>query len=171
MEERLRYIFANTNEWLKFAETKNAGLLVFAAAAIVGAQRSTSTETLTGMTQWALTLGTILLAAAAVLCLLSFIPQVRIPWLDSARAPTEEDNLLFYGHIADYRPTEYLAKLRTASNAQTAPTPIEDHYAQQIVTNARIAVRKYKCFNVAAYLAIAGGIFILAAAPLTKLWD
>jgi hypothetical protein len=34
MEERLKYIFNNINDWLKFAETKNAALLVIDSAAI-----------------------------------------------------------------------------------------------------------------------------------------
>jgi hypothetical protein len=87
MEERLRYLLTLTNDWLKFAETKNAGLLVFTAGAIIGAHRSAGTQTPAPMAQWALTLGTILLTGAAVLCLLSFLPRVHLPWLDSTRAP------------------------------------------------------------------------------------
>ncbi|MCP4218773.1 MAG: hypothetical protein GY765_29345, partial [bacterium] len=34
MEERLKSIFANVNDWLKFAEAKNAALVAFNSAII-----------------------------------------------------------------------------------------------------------------------------------------
>ena len=39
------------------------------------------------------------------------------------------------------------------------------------MNNGRIALRKYRSFNITAHLAIAGGIAILAAAPLLRLWN
>jgi hypothetical protein len=169
MEERLRNILTLTNDWLKFAETKNAGLLVFSGAAIIGAHRSTATETPTPLIQWTLTVGAALLLIAAILCLLSFLPTIRVPLLESKRAPAQDDNLLFYGHIAAYRPTEYLAKLQAATNTATT-TAMDEQFAQQIVTNAQIAVRKYRHFSAAAWLAVPGGILSLGVTPILQLW-
>lgn len=40
MEERLKFIFANVNEWLRFAEAKNGVLVAFNGAAIWGTLQS-----------------------------------------------------------------------------------------------------------------------------------
>src|SRR5689334_7270323 len=45
MNEDLKYTFNNINEWLKFAEAKNAGLLALNAVAVIGILQANSSFT------------------------------------------------------------------------------------------------------------------------------
>jgi hypothetical protein len=40
MNEDFKYAFTNVNDWLKFAEAKNAGLIALNTAAIIGILQS-----------------------------------------------------------------------------------------------------------------------------------
>lgn len=156
MEERLGHILSIVNEWLKFAEAKNAALLAANTAIIFAVLRVLDSKTI--CRQWLsayLLLGLLLLAAAAFIALVSFIPQVRIPWLALRRQPSSRDNLLFYGDIAYYDPTNYLQALGARTTpAANAFSSFEQDYAVQIVTNSRIALRKYVLFSAAIWLTL-----------------
>jgi|SRR5438128_5847291 len=165
MEERLRHILSIVNEWLKFAEAKNAALLAANVAIVFAVLRIPDPETI--YPQWLRTyvlLGVFLIAAAAILALVSFIPEVKIPWLALRRQPSSKDNLLFYGDIACYEPMSYLQAL----GARTTPaadvfSSVEQDYAAQIIANSRIALRKYACFTAAIWLTLTAVLSILGA--------
>lgn len=163
MEENLRTIFANVNEWLKFAEAKNAALVAANGAALFGALGLlTGDKPLASWLHLYLIELAVCLLAGLVIAFISFLPEIQIPQA-RARTPRPGENLLFYGDIALHSPDTYLNALRSLYGFQNDPAvPIESHYAEQIVVNSRIAVRKYRRFNNALWMTLAG----LVTAPL-----
>ncbi len=154
MEDRLRYILSNVNDWLKFAEGKNAALLAANSAVVIGALRLVDGKVF--LFQWAeyyfyFFIG--VFALSGVLCLLSFVPKIEIPWLLPTSLSDEKDNLIFYGDISGYDPSSYVRALH-AQDGTILKTidPFEEDLAEQAIINSRIALRKYQLFNLALWL-------------------
>jgi hypothetical protein len=156
MEDRLHRILALVNEWLKFAEAKNAALLAANSAIIFGSLKVL--ETSPPLPRWLLIyiyLAIVAVALAASLSLLSFLPKTRLPWLGSTKRPTPEDNLLFYGDIACYDPRSFLEALyRQAGTNFSQPDSLEEDYAEQIIINSRIALSKFRFFSLALWITV-----------------
>jgi hypothetical protein len=156
MEDRLRYILSNVNDWLKFAEGKNAALLAANSAIVVGALRLVDGKEF--IFQWAeyyFYFSIAMSSLGGVLCLLSFVPKVKIPWLLPTSLSHEKDNLVFYGDISCYDPSSYVRALYTQNGANLERIdPFEEDLAEQIILNSRIALRKYQLFNAALWLDI-----------------
>lgn len=160
MEEIVKDIFSNVNEWLKFAEAKNAALIAFHLGSIFGAATIiTQTEcgTIPKVILNYLYSFIILSSIGLLFVLFSFWPQIRIE--DTLRNKIEdifcfqrsaiEENLLFYGYINNCSRDLYLSKLCRCCNKEISEcSKLELDYVNQIVTNSQIAVRKYFYFKV-----------------------
>ena len=157
IEERLKPIYSSVIDLLKFAESKNAALLVSDSAliyAIMGFLKDNKAYTTLDVliTIYA---SIFLLFISSIICLVSFIPKIKIDWLATIRRPREDDNLIFYGDIASYGSQEYLQSLCIGINIDINKVDqIEKYYAQQIIANSRIALRKFQCFNVSIILTL-----------------
>ena len=172
MEERLRNTLSTVNEWVRFAEGKNAALLVADGAAVFGIFQVHAGRDL----HWAIDLYSVvaitLLVASAAICLVSFVPELRISWSSSPKQTSPKDNLLFYGHIANYSPREYLESLCRQSNTSVESLgQIQEYYAEQIVVNSRIARAKYRCFNSAVFLTLSAILTPVLVPIIYKLRD
>lgn len=156
MEDRLKAILANTNDWLKFAETKNGALFAANVATVFGLLRLLAeTSSFHPIIHIYMAVAVICLVCSAVLCLVSFIPTLRPPKQSKIRKLGSGDNLLFYMHIADYTDVDYLKALYAQSGkGQELPCTIEQAYAKQIVVNARIARLKYEIFSLAIWFTL-----------------
>jgi hypothetical protein len=157
MEEKLRYILALASEHLKFAETKNAAILAANAAVVLGVLQILSGSAGTGILRIYLAAVGVCSTIAALIALISFLPQTHIPWLARRESPTSRDSLVFFGDIQKYSPNAYLEALRTAAGgvAGDAP-PLELMLAEQIVVNSRIASRKFTYFRYAIWVMLSG---------------
>lgn len=165
MEERLRYILATVNEWLKFAEAKNGALLVADIAVLVGIF---SLQSEPAGHRVLVQLSIPLLIASGTSSLVSYIPQMRALSYPSKKGAQKRSNLLFYGHIAEHDPQSYIETLYAESGgAPSNVTPIEVGYAEQIITNSRIAVKKYRCFRVGLWLTILALLLLLAESVMS----
>jgi hypothetical protein len=165
MEEKLRYILTMVNEWLKFAEAKNGALLVADTAILFGVftvlNRSAAQRVF-------IYLAVVLVIVSAISSLVSFIPQLKVLSFTSKKRTGKKANLLFYGDIAEHDPQSYIEALHAESGTESKVIePMEVDYAQQIITNSRIAVRKYRCFNVGLYPTILALLFLLAASLIS----
>ena len=161
MEERLRYILTTVNEWLKFAEAKNGGLLVADIAVLFGAFSLLNESTGQVLP---IHLAIVLAICSATSSLVSFSPQLRVLSSKSKRRTGKKASLIFYGHIAEYEPQSYIEALHAESGTEpTAIAPIEVDYAQQIIMNSRIAMRKHLCFRVGLWLAVSALLLLLVA--------
>jgi len=167
MLSELKPIFTNVNDWLKFAEAKNAALIAFDGAAIMGllsiVKDFSSGKGIIGI---AISIAIVFLAASLFTVLLSFYPQTRITEAPKDKAIGENDNLYFWEHIKKYTAEEYLKKLRETSDSSKpdAETPnghlnnmrLENDLAIQIITNSRMTSHKYRYFKYALTFTIVG---------------
>lgn len=140
-----------TDDWLKFAENKNALLLATNSGLFFGLLKLYTDEK---TVVYLLPLGVIILSS--IICSLSFIPKIKVSGFYSNNSKNEKDNLLYFGDISKYTPVEYLEMLSLEINQ------LNNYYANQIVVNSQIALTKFTLFNYAIKLSIfAIFIFIL----------
>lgn len=165
MKEAVKDIFSNVNEWLKFAEAKNAALIAFHLGSIFGAatiatQRDTPINPPISTYLYSFI---ILSAIGLFFALFSFWPQTKIEAALSkkiedffhSKTPTTDGNLLFYGYINECGKNRYLNELCGCYNKQPGTcTKLELDYVEQIVVNSRITVRKYFYFKIALLITI-----------------
>jgi len=153
-------------DFVKFAETKNAALLTFSSAWIIG-----SINLLTGQAvlpagyPTAFCVALPLFAVAGLICILSFVPQV----LDRFHQHNQNDrSLLYWGHIAEIPVARYHERVTERYKPAESHSVTErylDDLCVQISVNARIATRKFTMFNIAAGCVFAA-IFVLALPPI-----
>jgi hypothetical protein len=163
MYDQLKDIFENINNWLRFAEAKNAAIVAFNGAIAMGAH-SLLKESSPPLPSWYLWMVVTFVALSTFCALVSFHPQTKIRrWWKKIGSPLASDNLYFYGHIEKYSNKQFLQELATAlskdqeRNLNTAGgntktfSRSEINLAEQIVTNSQIASRKYVLFKVALF--------------------
>lgn len=162
--------FLNVSEWLKFAEQKNAALIAFNSAMSVGILAVM--PSVDASICWLRCLGfasIFFLWLGAVVSLWSFIPAVRIPKPRDWSGGLLDDNLLFFGHIAKHTPKSYLdAVLKLTESTDVTPSRLDKQYAEQIVTNAQIAMRKYNLFADALWLTLSA--FLTPLIYVVRIW-
>lgn len=149
MQKKLELSLSLTIDWLNFAENKNAMLIAANGAAIFGIFTLLGSATASNLMYESYIYQALLfLFLSAVFCLISFIPQVDIPWLNSKRSPKEKDNLLAYADIANYDSKLYLETLYKQQAVDLKNIdPFEEDLAELIISYSRIALRKYSLFS------------------------
>lgn len=170
MREHLEYIFSNVNDWLKFAEAKSATLLAANGVLLFGIVRLASNIQQNKISTYLTIISCGIISCSLLLCLSSFIPSLTIPRMHKKCNRTDEDNLLFFGHIENYNPSLYIDSLKASCAVNDAE---ETKYcymiADQIIANSVIASYKYSIFTKAVWLTLIGlASGILAAAA--NLW-
>ncbi len=165
MKEDLKEIFKNVNDWLKFAETKNAMLLAFNSALLVGvfkvfADDENLKDLLTFVGPYYHYVFPVLIIISIIFLLLSFIPQTKMINLSSASKP-EKINTLFYSHLETLTTDELLKELGADEPIKTEG--IERAYAQQIIINAGITARKFDTFKFAGWITISALLLVVPA--------
>lgn len=180
MEETLKNIFDNVNEWLKFAEAKNGILIALLGTALFTLLEKSNSILfrdnisisnnmlvikfdINFFVSLYLVLLIIFLLIAVGILLMSFLPQTKRLFKIKG-VKNENDNSLFYGDIIKYTPEEYLKFIEPN---RTDFSKSELDYAYQIVINSHIAYRKYKYFELA-LLAILSGILTVLGAFLVN---
>ena len=153
LEDHLNTIFENVNNWLKFAEAKNGVLLSINGGSVIGllAYLRDAPEIASCTLTWTLVPAFIL---ATIVLLVSFIPLCDriIPRNRKSKGPVYDNcNLIYFKHIKDLSFEEYLARLNKSissisGNSELTFTRLQEDLAQQIVTNAGIAYRKFLYF-------------------------
>jgi hypothetical protein len=172
LSERLLDLLARTTDWLKFAETKNGGIVGLASggiAALIAAAGFVGEIGLQGLAGRVLLGGGMLLAAALLIGVWSFLPATSVPsWMGRhPGTPHLDDNLFYFGHLAVYTPeglTQAIAD-RYLDQPPAEGRIMHRDLAAQIIINARITVQKLTLFRWAA-LCFAGGVLLSAGAML-----
>lgn len=145
-------------DWLKFAEAKNGALVAVGCAVLFGAFRVVSSlEIVSNYLEIYIVLYSLLIAASVVISLMSFIPRLEPPFWIRIGKKSNNDNPLFFGHACKYSKVSYLEIFDdyygpSVEVAQKMETAICD----QIVNNSKIAFIKYRMFNSAVFLFLAG---------------
>jgi hypothetical protein len=155
MVDTLKDIFDNVNNWLKFAEVKNATLIAGNGVMIFGVMKILNDLNLNQYAIYYIYFSMILLFISLVISLISFMSKLKIPDFLLHSESTKSDNLLFFGDIVKYREQTYLKKIHELLASETT-SELDFMYVQQIIVNSKIAINKFKLFNVALNFTIAG---------------
>lgn len=176
---RLLELLRLVNEWLRFAETKNVGIVGLASGGLsfvvvaLGFLRDEGLGTGSGA---ALTLGAVLMALSLLAGVWSFLPATGMPrWMRASTDPARpDDNLYYFGHIARRHPHELAAAIARRYEGQTDPeaaiSELHADLAAQVVVNARITMQKLKLFTWAVVLFAAGALLAAAGILVVVLW-
>lgn len=157
MNEDLKYTFANINEWLKFAEAKNAGLLAINAATIIGILQADNT--FTKDIEFFLGSAIFLLSISSCVCFYTILPILN-KWFRFYKKQDDKEfkkaladnslNALYFGDIVKLSSEQFVRLFEDKHNI--ALTKAEKDFANQITNNAEISWQKYKLFSFAAWL-------------------
>ena len=171
-ENQLRNIFANVNEWLKFAEAKNFGLLTLSAAFIFGLTQIDFPED----SKVACAAYCVFIPFAVfsiVICLISLFPILtkikKGEWAKSwinrfsnfIDKEDKSENIHFYGYLRGIKEEEFERKFLQKTNSSEAFTDYERELLTQIIINSGIAWLKYQLFKIAAFIFCSGLILSL----------
>jgi hypothetical protein len=170
VEQQLSELLTRVIDWLKFAEAKNTGSVGLASTGlgviVTFLVAGPSISTLAGV---GLGIGALALMLSLLLTVASFLPSTNLEkhLVGERERPTARDNLLYYGHLARYEPralVEALAELYFEQPGPTyAPSKLALDLAAQVVTNARITVRKLALFRYSLLL-FGFGVLVASAA-------
>jgi len=159
MDDKLKDIFSNINDWLKYAETKSATLIAGNGALIFGFSRLSLSDSINCYFSYYLIFCSLLSLISLSICLLSIIPALNMPWDSKPTGTQDNDNVLFFGHIAKYSPLSYLNKLANQIGEKNVVfTGYQKDLAFQIIINSTIANRKYTYFNTAIWFTLSAVI-------------
>ena len=156
MEERLKFIFSNVNEFLRFAEAKNAMIIAFNAGSIYGISQTYALEI---VKSWEfmkvyMTISIVLLVFSTIISLLSFVPKLKI--IKKGFFSEDASNVLFFEYLKNKTSAEILKEVNDLK--EESYSTFEKDIAEQIKQNSLIASRKYSYFTIAVWLTIAAYI-------------
>lgn len=165
MTEKLLCIFPIVNDWLKFAEAKNAVLLAFCSAAITAIITYLSTaSTISNFFRHGLLISIVLLCISSLICSLSFLPKTDIKhfvWSSRNRKSKsslrDSDNFYFFNDLNKYQPDDLLEAMNRLYFESKVPKPYKKEdldIASQITINSEIASTKFMFFRIALWLLI-----------------
>ena len=168
MNEDLKYIFSNINDWLKFAEAKCAGLLALNLAAIIGLLQSASM--FTDDIQNGQGILIVLFSLSSLITLYSLIPKLNtlikfyrtIPNLEAELKHRKDNNrptinCIYFGDIACL--TEAMFSTLATNKPLDEHNSLTQLLIHQIVVNAQIALQKYRIFSLASWTTFVGYLF------------
>jgi hypothetical protein len=158
----LEKIFKNVNDWLSFAEKKNATVLsvfgfitLFSVFGFVKDFESANHAVIVGCCIYLLSYIVVLVSSIASLMPVTKMKDKLIKG-DKEKKIKSTDNLWFYGDIIKYNIDEY--KKALDDNGVGSFSNIYEQLIPQIIINAHIASKKYTCFKVSSYSIVLGVI-------------
>lgn len=161
--DRLHKLFTNVNDWLKFAEAKNLMLITFNGASIYGTLKVFEAPWLNSIPwlKWVVFISIVLLIFSTILCLMSFVPQLKI--MKGGEFTNQKIKNIWY-----YETLKGMDNLRVVQEVYNSIekefTVLELDLAEQIVQNSKIGSRKYAYFSVAVWFTIAAYVTVVLAA-------
>lgn len=162
MEKKLELIFENVNNWLRFAEAKNALLLGFNGVIFFGIVRLLTSSSLNDVDilKVYFIIALVCLAFSSLITLLSFVPNLKIlrPSFDFKQ---DVDNYLYFDVLRSKNKEDIINRY---NNQNDPVTDYHNHLAEQIITNANITKRKYDYFTLGVWLSISAFLTPLLAA-------
>lgn len=178
-QEQLWKIFGNVNDWLKFAEAKNFGLLTLNAAIIFGASQTNfvvgSTLAKSGFYGFGpFALFSFLVALISLFPILSSIEKGDYikSWIDKFSNMIEKEkkfeSIHYYGFLKGIDEDEFEAKFLNEIGSTNAFSKYEKELVTQILYNSRITWLKYQFFKIGAFIFLLGIVAFCVALPLFK---
>lgn len=163
----LRDTLESVNDWLKFAESKNAVVVAASGFGIWASLRlALSNETGCYATTYFAILA-IFLLAGFVTSLLSFLPILNYRWVIAKPAKLANGNLLYFGYLATLSKQQAIEAYVKATGSKEADVKeMHEMYAEQIIINSRIALAKYEMFEFAIKALLLGVLTPVIAIPV-----
>ena len=165
---RLIDLLSRAIDWLKFAEAKNTGAVGLSSTGLgVIVTFLVAGPPVPDIAGAGLGIGAVTLMLSLMLAVASFLPSTNLEkhLMGEKIDPGPGDNLIYYGHIARYEPRALVSAIAEhyfgLSGEEATPTRYALDLAGQIVTNARITVRKLELFR---YSLLLFGFGVLVAA-------
>ena len=187
-EEQLYKIFNNVNDWLKFAEAKNFGLLTLNAALAFGLTQITfSDDSVIKIVAFCVFVPFSMLSF--IPCLISLFPIVTkiesknkdgkvrksMKIINNISNFIDKDkpfeNIHFYGYLKELKETEFETEFLTKTGSTDKFTTYEIELVTQILYNSRITSLKYKFFKIGAFIFFMGIVVSILVLPIIKFLD
>ena len=192
-EEQLNSIFANVNEWLKFAEAKNFGLMTLNAGVIFGISQISyeKTSLIINLCYY------LIIPFASISFLVSLISVFPIlskidrqiknrndefvdnmvrnfiktfsNWIDKEG---QIKNINFYGYLSSLKLKDFEKEFLSKVKSEIKFSDYEKDISTQILYNSRITHLKYQLFKIAAFFFLCGivlPIIVLGIISIIKL--
>lgn len=153
--DKLKDIFINVNEWLKFAEAKHAGLIVLNSGIIFGILTLQS-----GLPGIVLVFAILFVGASLYTSFASLFPLTLKSIED--KKDFDQINVYFSGDLARLGKDDLKQIIQKQMKITHAFDGMEEDLIQQIIANARVAARKYFLFKVALILLMTGLLLVFA---------
>lgn len=157
-EKLLSATLLRTIDFVKFGETKNAALLTFSSVWILASVNLRFGSSPVSSPDWriATSIALPLFCASALISILSFLPRLDLKKLSQEKS--DEKSLLYFGDISTFTAAAYRERIRQRYMPPEGITYTQnylDDLATQIKVNSNVAMRKYRLFKTAAYVALA----------------
>jgi hypothetical protein len=166
MNTELKMIFANVNDWLKFAEAKHAGLVILNTAVVIGLLTCYSSVCIF-LFKPIFLIGLLCIGLSILLSAISQFPVTENIFFN--RKAINNPNLLFFGHLANLDASDFVIELK-AIDTTYAPTKFDLDLINQILINSRIAQTKFTIFKIAVSLSIFGSGIIVFTSLIKTVW-
>lgn len=171
---KLISIFQIVNDWLKFAEAKNAVLLAFSGAGVTIIVTYLSTiSNLHQSLYRGLLVSIFLCCCSSLICSLSFLPKTNLKhilWFKkkllrkSKVTLKDTDNFYYFYELKNYSCGELLDSINRLYFKDKIPRPYEKEdldIAAQIIANSEITSKKLELFVIALWALIFSIISVL----------
>ncbi|CAA6827761.1 MAG: Unknown protein [uncultured Sulfurovum sp.] len=144
----LEDIFENVNNWLKFAESKNAVLITLSGVFIWGAIRIIASNKISLVFEWYFYSLIVFFAFSFIVGIFSFVPITNYSIIIPSEDISEKDNLFLFSHLAKYRKKSLISKIsKITKTKESEVNEIHEMYAEQIIINSRITLHKFNYFS------------------------
>lgn len=166
MNGELKYIFENINNWLKFAEAKHTGLLVFNSGILVAILSLYSTvPDVIGKIPLVLTC--IFLGISTLGSLFSQFPETAD--LLIKKKDEIKPNLYFFEHLAKIDVEDFQKEFKLSIKTKNFSL-LDENLVVQILSNSKITSSKFKLFKFCCYFTSLGLIFQGIATLILVIW-
>jgi len=164
MNEDLKYTFNTINDWLKFAEAKNAGVLALNIACIIGLIEGDKIFTENLIVFEGILI--LLFCISSCFCFYTILPVLNKGFrfykkMDDGEFNNSLNSLnaLYYMDIARLSALQFNALFEHKHGVSL--TSAEKDFGNQITNNAEICVQKYNFFKISAWISFSS--FVLGA--------
>ncbi len=165
-KSELKYIFANINDWLKFAEAKHGGLIVLNAGLLIGIISSYPTIQ-NFIYKPSILIGIICFGMSLFISIISQFPVTKNIFYNIKSI--QNPNLYFFGHLSHFDNQTFIAEFKKVDKG-FAPSRLDTDLINQILVNARIVQAKFGFFKSASYLTALGSGLIGLSSIIKIIW-
>ena len=152
MYDRLKDIFNNVNDWLKFAEAKHGALVALNSGVIYG--MLSLYNQFSFIPHYVILISICFLGTSIFLSFISLFPRHEKKDLNKKKPMGA--NLFFSKDLCLYDAEDLKEELNKRSNTAHVFSGLEEDLIHQIILNSYISTRKYRLFKAAIIVTLCG---------------